>query len=34
MFNGLDDIQINIIINAMEEKKFSPGNLIIKQNEI
>lgn len=33
MFSGLDDKEREIVINAMEEKKFSPGEFVIKQGE-
>lgn len=30
MFSALDDKEKNIVINAMEEKKFETGSTIIK----
>ena len=30
MFSALDDKERNIIIDAMDEKKFNPGEFIIK----
>jgi cAMP-dependent protein kinase regulator len=33
MFSALDESERNIVIDAMEEKKFGPGEYIIKQGE-
>lgn len=33
MFSSLGDNERNIVIGAMEEKKFKPGDWVIKQGE-
>ncbi len=33
LFNSLDDKDLNTVINAMEEKKFQPGEAVIRQGE-
>lgn len=33
MFQDLDPISINIIVNAMEEHKAKAGEVVIKQND-
>ena len=33
LFNGLENADINIVIGAMEEKKFKEGDIVIKQGD-
>ena len=33
MFAALDDVERNVVVNAMEEKKFTVGSLVIQQGE-
>ena len=33
MFAALDDVERNVVVNAMEEKQFSPGSIVIQQGD-
>lgn len=33
MFAALDDVERNVVVNAMEEKKFTEGSIVIQQND-
>ena len=33
MFSSLSETEINIVVGAMEEKKYKPKDLVIKQGE-